>query len=87
MVMKRPDYGECLKRAPRAAGFSACLQRIMKRKQLRIENPFRSMPQSQLNVRQRILFVERQEELRRLNFKVFACSGPQVDTSRNRVAA
>jgi len=59
----------------------------MKRKQLRIENPFRSMPLSQLNVRRRILAVERQEELRRLHFKVLAGSGYQVDTARNGVAA
>ncbi len=58
----------------------------MKRKQLRIENPFRAMPQSQLNVRQRILAVERQEELRRLHFKVLASSGYQVDTARARVS-
>lgn len=59
----------------------------MKRKPLRIENPFSTLPQRQPNLRQRILVVEGEEDIRRLNSEVLICSGYQVDTAENGTAA
>lgn len=59
----------------------------MKRKPLRIENPFNTQPQRQPNPRQRILVVEGEEDIRRLNSEVLISSGYHVDAFDNGLAA
>lgn len=59
----------------------------MKRKALRIENPFITRPQRLPNLRQRILVAEGQEDIRRLNVEVLIYSGYRTDPVDNGLAA
>jgi hypothetical protein len=55
----------------------------MKRKPVRIENPFSTLPQCQPNLRRRISAAEGQEDIRRLNSEGLTCYGYQMDTAGN----